>query len=98
VSELAVEIDEEARALDARVDDILASHGGDARAAIEVLLLVSDARARSISRGYVRGLLPGRRLTGDWDRGLAEPEDETSPAAPEPQRGAAEFPSASDLP
>lgn len=65
VSEPAIEIEEEQRALDARVEDVLAAHGRDARAAIEVLLLVNCATARSISWGYVRGPMPGRRLTGD---------------------------------
>lgn len=51
-------------ALDARVDALLAAYGDDARAVIEVLLLVSDTRARAISRGYVRGLVPGARLVG----------------------------------
>ncbi|MCX5479075.1 hypothetical protein OSH08_08665 [Kaistia geumhonensis] len=85
MSEMAGGIEEGARALDARVDDILATHGGDARAAIEVLLLVSDARARSISRGYVRGLLPGRQLAGDGHRWPAYPPGENSMAAPEPE-------------
>ena len=55
---------DEQAALDARIDALLAAHGGDARATIEVLLLVNDARARAISHGYVRGLFPGARLLG----------------------------------
>ena len=51
----AKEIEHEQRALDDRINEIVAAHGGNWRAAIEVLLLVSDARSASISYGYVRG-------------------------------------------
>lgn len=51
-------IDEEQDALDKRVDNLLDAHNGDARAAIETLLLTADSRAARISLGYVRGRLP----------------------------------------
>ena len=57
--EPATEIHQKQRALDERINEIVAAHGGNWRAAIEVLLLVSDARAASISYGYVRGRAPG---------------------------------------
>lgn len=52
-------IEAEQRDLDERIDDILAAHNGDWRAALETLLIVSDARAATISYGYVRGRAPG---------------------------------------
>lgn len=44
--------------LDERIDDIVAMHDGDWRAALATLLIVADARARTISHGYVRGRPP----------------------------------------
>lgn len=38
-----------------RIDDILSAHGGDARSAIEMLLIYGDGVADSLSFGYVRG-------------------------------------------
>lgn len=38
-----------------RIDDILEAHGGDARSAIEMLLIYGDGVANSLSFGYVRG-------------------------------------------
>jgi len=51
-------IDVEQAMLDEWVESLLASHGGDARAVIETLLLLADGRAERISFGYVRGRLP----------------------------------------
>ena len=52
-----VELEQEA--LDERIDDIIAMHDGNWRSALETLLLVADARAETISYGYVRGRPPG---------------------------------------
>ncbi len=41
-----------------RIDEILALHGGDARAAIEALLVEAEALRASISYGYVRARIP----------------------------------------
>ncbi len=54
--------DTEQQALDERIDDIIAMHDGDWRAALETLLIVADARAETISFGYVRGRPPGHLL------------------------------------
>ncbi|BCP55824.1 hypothetical protein K32_44410 [Kaistia sp. 32K] len=53
--------EEEQRALDARVESLLAAHRGDPRAVIEMLLLAADSRAERISYGYVRGRLPDQQ-------------------------------------
>lgn len=42
-------------AMQERIDDVLMANSGDARAAIESLLLYADAVSDSISFGYVRG-------------------------------------------
>ncbi len=55
-------VDSEQEALDERIDDIIAMHDGDWRAALETLLLVADARAETISYGYVRGRAPGMAM------------------------------------
>ncbi len=58
-------VDSEQEALDERIDDIIAMHDGDWRAALETLLLVADARAETISYGYVRGRPPGMATLGE---------------------------------
>ncbi|MBZ9934873.1 hypothetical protein LB518_01085 [Mesorhizobium sp. BR1-1-16] len=55
-------VDPEQTALDERIDDIIAMHNGDWRAALETLLIVADARAETISFGYVRGRAPALPL------------------------------------
>lgn len=46
---------EELDGMEARIDEILAAHGGDVRSAIEMLLVYGDGLADSLSFGYVRG-------------------------------------------
>ncbi|HWJ71975.1 MAG TPA: hypothetical protein VNX29_02300 [Kaistia sp.] len=58
-------VDHEQTALDERIDDIIAMHDGDWRAALETLLIVADARAETISFGYVRGRAPGLPLSNE---------------------------------
>ncbi|SHE69722.1 hypothetical protein SAMN02745157_0735 [Kaistia soli DSM 19436] len=58
-------VDHDQAALDERIDDIIAMHDGDWRAALETLLIVADARAETISFGYVRGRAPGLPLSSD---------------------------------
>jgi len=59
MGEPAVSISDETQlALDERVDSLLAAHDGDARAALETLLLAVDIRTSRISFGFVRGTLP----------------------------------------
>ena len=58
-------VDCEQEALDERIDDIIAMHDGNWRAALETLLLVADARAETISYGYVRGRAPGIAALAD---------------------------------
>lgn len=59
MGEPAVPIPDEAQiALDERVDRLLAAYNGNARAALETLLLAVDIRAARISYGFVRGRLP----------------------------------------
>lgn len=41
--------------MEERIDDVLRAHGGDARSAIEMLLVYGDGLADSLSFGYVRG-------------------------------------------
>lgn len=47
----------EQAAMDARVDRLLESHGGDWRALVEVLLISLDERTEHVAFGYVRGRL-----------------------------------------
>lgn len=62
MGEAAVPISNEAQiALDERVDSLLAAHNGDARAALETLLMAVDIRASRVSYGFVRGRLPDQR-------------------------------------
>ncbi|MCX5580233.1 hypothetical protein [Kaistia terrae] len=53
--------DETQIALDERVDSLLAAHNGNARAALETLLLAVDIRASRVSYGFVRGRLPDQQ-------------------------------------
>jgi replication-associated recombination protein RarA len=62
MGEPAVPILDEAQvALDERINNLLAAHNGDARAALETLLLAVDIRASRISYGFVRGTLPDQQ-------------------------------------
>ncbi|MCX5513401.1 hypothetical protein C3941_23720 [Kaistia algarum] len=47
----------EQAALDARIDRLVEAHGGDWRAAIEVMLIALDYRTEQIAYGFVRGRL-----------------------------------------
>lgn len=48
------ELNDQEKALVARVDQLIAVHGGDLRAVIETLLLAYDDRVDQVSTGYVR--------------------------------------------
>lgn len=59
--------------MQARIDDILAAHGGDARSAIEMLLVYGDGIADSLSFGYVRGrIVTAARLRRGGERNDGE--------------------------
>lgn len=47
--------DDDEAALIARIDQLIAVHGGDLRAVIETLLLAYDDRVEQVSEGYARG-------------------------------------------
>lgn len=49
------ELDEQEKALLARIDQLIEVHGGDLMAVIETLLLAYDDRVEQVSSGYVRG-------------------------------------------
>ncbi|MCX5511961.1 hypothetical protein C3941_07810 [Kaistia algarum] len=51
---------EERDPMQERIDDVLAAHGGDARSAIETLLLYGDGVVDSLSFGYLRGRIVTR--------------------------------------